>query len=407
VTLACAGLIGRFALAVCGLQPTQPAEVEPASSQPAPPAPSGPQPQIPARPGAAGWGPPILSTRVFPEGVKTEDDYAAWLSDTATRLAREADDAREPATKVERLLTAANFILARQIEPAASRSLLGISEAADARSMALHVSTATAMLVETEKLTGSLEPSEELREERLSAWRDAHQTLDAFARALAAFALSANETPPASRPAGEAESSKPEADETDPQHVQRLAAAGLAVCLEDDRPAVVAAALLWQSVLFGGIGEVDRAMRLLPLATRSVGRAAGSLEFYARLQRCRYTAARDGDAAAVALLLQMEEQCIDWFAGDEPRQDEAIRTAALTRIQLLATWANGLPPDADTERDWCRQAADAARREQFHQHETVLRLEEAVPTLIGDGALGAVGHGENRKELRPRDSDEN
>jgi hypothetical protein len=322
---------------------------------------------------------PPLSTRPYANGLTTEAEYDKWLSETAASMVRDAQGTEERALRIERLLAAANFILARRIEPAATRYLLQIPERADRTALASAVAEADPLLEEAAAAVKQLEPSDELKAERIEELERTLRTLEAFARALGAIAASA----PSSEP------TTPDEDEL--HRVRRKAAAGLAPSLEDTRPLVVAAATLWQSVLYGLTDELDRAMRLLPLTSKTFGRATAGTELFVRLQRCRYVARQGGYAAAIALLLGLEEQCVDAFAGDA-RKDEAVRAVALVRIQTLEQWEQALPTESETERTWCRQTAAAACREHFADEadRAVLRLEAVIPVIASKDAVPAT-----------------
>jgi hypothetical protein len=329
-----------------------------------------------------------LSARPYPAGVSNESEYAVWLHETAGAMAREARDTDDALLRIERLLGTVNFILTRKIEPPATRYLLRIAEGADFAALTDDAADALALLDEAAAAIQRLEPAKDLKSERIEELDRGQRMLEAFARAFAAIAPRDRE-PSVSRtgsdlPAAERGSS---AGDDDLRRLRRQAAAALAPILEDMRPAVAVAAVLWQSVLYGLTEELDRAMRLLPPASRTLSRATAATELFIRLQRCRYVARQGGYAAAVAMLLGLAEQCADAFAGD-PRKDEAVRVVELVRMQTLLDWQDALPAESEAERTWCRETAAKIEREQrLPGTIRVLRLEEAIPPIAGNGAV--------------------
>ena len=262
-------------------------------------------------------------------------------------------------------LAAANWILARQIEPAASRWFLDIALADDrvnvltavrhARSELSRARAAGPSAESTTRPAGAtaLPPEEHLLE-----------TLDTLARAIeAVFSegevdanLTANGQPPFQ----------------------------LALLLEDDRPTVASAARLWRAALFTRLGRGDRALALLPHPLAELSAENPRFDFYSRLFRCRCIADRGGYAAACMLLLQIEGRCHEWFT-DPQDQADAKRASALLHTRILARWRDAL--DAETpsgERDWCADAIERIRGTACHTAERcpVLRLELAVPMLV-------------------------
>jgi hypothetical protein len=104
--------------------------------------------------------------------------------------------------------------------------------------------------------------------------------------------------------------------------------------------------------------------------------------FFARLLRCRLIAARGGPATALALLMQIEERCDEWFTGDKERE-EAVRAARLVRIQILVDWHDSLDSSGSaSERQWCVERIKVLVDEHFGDNNgPVLRLTPAIPLL--------------------------
>ena len=340
-----------------------------------------------------------LSAAVYPPGVTDETQYAHRIQEQVDGLlaAAEAADRSDPAARVEYLLGAANWILARQIEPQVSRLLLGIERSQDAAFVIRSVAEARKHLAAAgpppdgpAEATVSLEGDEEaaepagqgripsaVSEESRHQSESIRNDLSAFADALAlAWAE------------GEAEN--------DAQAV-RAAASSLAVLLEDDRPGVAPAATLYQAVLYQRAGQSDRAMKVLDLALQPLPPDAASFAFFSRLLRCRYLAQGGGHAVAWSLLLKLEERCQDWFDSPEARQ-EATCAAVLVRLEVGELWEASLASSGDQERlAWCGRAKQRIQSTLLQPtgEPTATRLGSAVPLLLDvteliDGTPGAT-----------------
>lgn len=332
-----------------------------------------------------------LSATVYPPGVTDEKQYAHRIQEQIDALlaaAEAAADRSDPPdgglTRVEYLLGAANWILARQIEPQVTRLLLGIERSQDVafviRSVAearKHLEAAGPPAGGLAEAAASVERNEEaaepagrgripsvVPEESLYKFESIRNDLSAFADALAlAWA---------------------EGEGEDDAQAVRAAASSLAVLLEDDRPGVAPAATLYQAVLYQRAGRSDRAMQVLDLALQPLPPDAASFAFFSRLLRCRYLARRGGHAVAWSLLLKLEERCQDWFDSPEARQ-EAMRAVALVRLEVDEFWEASLASSGDKERlAWCARAKQRIQSTLLQPtgEPAATRLGNAVPLLL-------------------------
>lgn len=305
-----------------------------------------------------------LATTGHASGWADAEAYQKHLDDRAAELSRTARSVPDHLATRHHLV-AANWILACQIEPAASRWFLDVALPEDrhniltavrhARSEITRARAASAPGESTTRPTEAAAPSPE-----------AHllETLDTFARAIEAVFTE--------------EDADPDLTEDGQAPLQ------LALLLEDDRPTVASAARLWRAALFTRMGRGDRALALLPHPLTELSAADARFDFYSRLFRCRCIADRGGHAAACTLLLQLEGRCHEWFT-DPQDQADAERAGALLRTRILTSWRNTLDPDtASAERDWCASAVERIRRTACGKagHCPVVRLGLAVPMLV-------------------------
>ena len=274
-----------------------------------------------------------LSRSVYPPEITTEAGYLDWARSRREHYEAQSDG---PA--------AVNLTLAWELEPFASRWLLGLGTAQEQ-------ATANVLLASA---------IERLRAEPDTA--DSRLVLDPLLPF--AVALEAIWNP------GEGEVTT---------LARRRGVMGLAVLLEHERADVTSAALLWQAVLYREMGRPDKALKLLPLATARVERDASAYQFFARLLRCRVLADRGGYAAASALLLQVEELAHDWFT-DEHAREEATHAAMLVRMRVIEQWRNTLDPAVnDREVAWCTRAIERIRADLPEDRVELFRLGQAVP----------------------------
>lgn len=294
----------------------------------------------------------------------------------AAGLIRYADEAREaeeaggsPGSleEFDRRLLAANWIMARRLEPMASRILLGLPEEGDAAEAAQIVATAQAQLQRAAQLWAehSVENGPDSEDEQRRQRREHLEALRAFGRAFAALWPSAP------------------VEEERHEEVLREAASGLSIVLDAERSDVAAAATLWQAYLYARGGRQERALDLLPLALKPLkyGDRSG---YYARLLRCRLLVEQGGGAsAALALLTRIEESCGEWFDA-KTAQDQARGTARLLRRQTAAGWAETLQKENKPQlAAWCHGLVDRLDQgRNGHTPDALLRLEYAIPALV-------------------------
>jgi len=299
-------------------------------------------------------------------------DAAAFLASVTSRVAELQEQAGEEADAVRKtgfLLAAANLILAEQLEPSCSRKFLQLDNPQhdDDALVAAALDRVDAMLVEAEALLLT-EQKDSMNENPppTDQPKDLNRivvTLKAFAQALRAYLIL-------------------EAD-SDSSRVARRAASGLSIILEDDNPQIAAAAAFWQATLRAMEPDPTPALDILDRAIVDLPIDAPRFGFFSRLLRCRLVAARGGPAAALALLMQVEERADGWFKAD-PDRAEALRSCSWLRLRILQDWQDRM--DATThanERAWCGSRIDTLRAERFSDASgvTVLRLNQAIPII--------------------------
>jgi hypothetical protein len=170
--------------------------------------------------------------------------------------------------------------------------------------------------------------------------------------------------------------------ESDPNKAARRAASRVSVLLEDSNPQVVASAALWYASLRGREADREAALSVLDVPLSDPRPQAMPHAFFTRLLRCRLLAEQGGYAAALALLMQIEEQCERWFVEESDRAN-ARRAAIWVEIEVLGAWYDRLSdPAQSVERQWCAERMAALSADGFGSGPaTVLRLTLAVPLL--------------------------
>ncbi len=316
---------------------------------------------------------PQVRLRPMP-GFEDDAAYLRSIAARVTELEAQAGEAGNPMKQAESALAAANLILAHQLEPTCTRKLLHVNGNVDEHGEA--------------DLRGALGRADGLIERAGAALKELHnredqpadglqesthrlETLAAFAAGLRAF-LSPEKGAEAVRSA-------------------RRAASGLAPLREDRNQPVASAASLWQACLRNLESDQGPALAALDLALSDPVPESMPYAFFARLLRCRLLTDRGHPAAALALLMQIEERCNEWLTTDTERGD-ALRSAQLVRIQIMADWYGRLTgSNAASERKWCAESIQTLISEDFGEDgNTVLRLTPAIPIIASppdeDGA---------------------
>ncbi|MFH1110176.1 MAG: hypothetical protein V1790_13425 [Planctomycetota bacterium] len=319
-------------------------------------------------------------------GFADEGAFVESVTSRVAELQQQAADADDPQRKAAFLLAAANLILAEQLEPACTRRFFQLDpapqkpvlsrEGDDALAVAPALARSDVLIAEAEaSLRPSAEhdpsdenpPTTEPRGHSFAAQdKELHrtvETLKAFAQALRAYLTA-------------------EAD-ADPARTARRAASGLSVLLEDDNPQVAAAAAFWQACLRAMDPDPTPALAVLDPAVIDPPPDSLRFGFFSRLLRCRVLAAGGGSAAALALLLQVEERANDWFKAEAERAD-AVRACAWLRLRILQDWRDRLDSTSQVdERTWCSSQMETLRAQRFSdaRSPTVMRLSQAIPII--------------------------
>lgn len=303
----------------------------------------------------------------FPEIPEDITDIDSIREQEKTQVLETIVQAHQPS------LAAANQILAFLLEPVCSRKILGLpinpDEFAETR-IGAELARVNSLLETVEdsfehNIFKTLPPTESVRRAQENL-----RNLRAFYGALHAYLL-----------AGQDEEGTREA---------RRAASRLSPLMEQDDPRVVAAATLWQALLRSLEDDPDRALSVLDLALVDPQPESMPHAFFSRVLRCRLIGRRGGEAAALALLLQLEERCHDWLTDDGERA-AAIRVIQWERIRLMTHWREQPPTaKATPERRWCHSRAAVLMKEVFvDRGDTLFRLTPAIPILVGPAKIRA------------------
>lgn len=163
----------------------------------------------------------------------------------------------------------------------------------------------------------------------------------------------------------------------------REAATELSLLLEDSDPQVAAAAALYNAHLRRKALKPDRVLPSLDIALAPPKATRLPYDFFSRLLRCELIAQRGGHSAALALLMQMEILCDEWFARDEQR-DEALRSVTVVELHVLREWHRSLGEAGDDRaREWCAEQFGEFTRERLSDEPaSLLRLGRAIPILV-------------------------
>jgi len=297
------------------------------------------------------------------DGEADEKSETEAVARRAAELARLAVAAADPVTRCDLHLAAANWILARRIEPACSQYLLHLDRPGAAETIRQALPNVDRLL---EAAQASIRQAEERGTQTPQDWMSRSRrhlmTLETFVEAFRA-ALS-------------------EPDSPNYVEDRRAARSRLAILLEHDEPQIPAAAMLWCLELADPDADPKRVMRDLPLVLEEPSPAALPHAFYVRLARCRLIADGGGYTTAVALLMQLEERCAEWFRGDDA--DNALRTCVLVELQILRQWRDSLiAAGRQQERAWCERRFKKLVETHFTAViNPVLRLGSVIPMLI-------------------------
>lgn len=295
--------------------------------------------------------------------AENEAEFLNSISTQVARVSEEASGGGTPIDRANRLLTAANLILAHQLEPACSRRLLHM-EAPGAASEALqgHLDLAKKLIGEARAALEAADEGSDQDADRLVGVRHRANLLDAFSQALRTYLLPAASSEPA--------------------RSARRAASRLSALLEEDDPAIAAAARLWHGCLRAHEADPTPILSTLDYALARPPRSGLRQAFFARLLRIRLIAGQGGFAGAVGLLSQLEERCEEWFSKESEAED-ALRATTLVAIQILIDWHDSMSPSTQVEeRRWCAERIRQLRESRFSEHApTVLRLGQTIPIM--------------------------
>ncbi len=316
-----------------------------------------------------------LSTADLPDGIEDEQAYAKWLADRTAALLDAADKTDDPRKRLEARLAASNWMLAAECEPPMSQWLHGIDPGPNGARVGELARRALGHLAIARTDSERYTEQDDYDGEAAFAFETAIETLEAFADALQACVM---------------ETADEKAEKS------RRAARRLSEYLEDDRPQVAAAAVLWQGVLYGRADRLDRAMRMLPRSAAPPARETLRYSFFAKLLRCKYLAGRGSYATAWRLLLTLEEGSQEWFE-DVRLRTEAGRSAMLMKFEICQLWSGAGDDEANrATRAWCDEILAGIREEHFPAGADggLMRLATAAPMLVPmpDDQPGADPH---------------
>ncbi len=354
---------------------------------------------------------PFVELRIAPpEGHQSTAAFRQWVSSEHERLKTLAEQAGTPFEQAELQASIAAHLLAHSLVEVATCRVLSIElnectippndgtgqapiaemeissnlakvEASLARAVNALATIDTGPEVKApEDDEAPEQPGAPSRSPAIEELRQRIEIIGAFARAIRAAMLD-SETVPAT-PGGIAplDPASPGLGGNSRSDAARVAASGLSPLRENPDPAISAAAGLWQAVLRSNEDDKRAALAILGTATAEPKPGTLPYEFFGKLLRCRLIAERGSPAAALALLLQIEERCDGWFKGDARFQ--AVRTCAAVRMRILRLWSDRLKPEGnDDDRRWCdEQIAEIAS--DLSAQSSLLPLSPAIPLDI-------------------------
>jgi tetratricopeptide (TPR) repeat protein len=303
---------------------------------------------------AASTAPVELAPMTLGNRTLSEAELSEHHRRRVEALSAEFDATSDPITQALAALAAAEYVLARQIEPALSLELLGLTTAEDRRFISQRARQALDWL---EKAEARLHNNDEDVDVEDSLY-DRLEAAQAFAGVF--IEMCAEET------------------EDESEHEERVLTAcrRLALLLDAPDEALAASARLWQGAVYRRAGRADRAVQVLPRALARPG--PQPFDFFARLERCAALADTGRYAAAMALTNQEYQYIKRRLAPEEVRSVELVITRMQSRI--WRDWAEALQRDGqEREERAARQYADEAEaRLRTAASRGVFRLGHAI-----------------------------
>ncbi|MGB0717131.1 MAG: hypothetical protein ACPGXK_14725 [Phycisphaerae bacterium] len=307
--------------------------------------------------------------KLIPMGDAQGEGQPDSITSSIDELAAQAERAEDKMASIEHRVEAINLILSKGLEPACTRWLLHVplpsTGAADANAEGWmrHVMTQDekALLTRVSELTDAansdLESLEGVDAEAIGPVRQQLRDMTKFANAFQAL-LNPGDDAIAAR---------------------RRAASGLSVLLEQDDEATALAAALWYAALRGFEDDREPARSVLREPLERVKGKMSPLDFFGRLHRCRLSVNVKRPAAVLALLMQMEEYCDDWFP-DLPTRDAARQTLARLRLSIMQAWHTSIPTSRTKEREFCQTRINELQQQL--RDAMMFRLTLTVPFYV-------------------------
>ena len=289
------------------------------------------------------------------------------LKQEVARLTEQAARAEDPLAGIEQRLQAARLVLARGLEPACSRWLLAIplpalatNENAWDKAKASVTASDRAWLKQAPDLLSTvaddIDSLEGVHQEAAGPLSHQRKNLERFARALEASLIIGD----------------------DAEAQRRRAASGLSVLLEENDEETARAAALWYAALRGFEGDREPAQSVLRSPLEPIKRSMSRYDFWGRLHRCRLSANIERPAGTLALIIQMEEYCDDWFPS-VPAREAARASLSSLRLEIFEAWLASIPESRPRERAYC--AARIVELQNALQDAVMFRLGSAIPAM--------------------------
>lgn len=301
-------------------------------------------------------------------GYDDDQAYRREIAEQTAKIVKSAQEEDNQKVRAELLLAAANLILARQFEPAYTAKLL------DIRGLSFDSAEAVDMLDQADSLIlraqEALNKNEGDADASVEAVKDRLVTLLAFAGAVRGYLITA--------------------EDQEKTHAVRRAVSALSPVLEHENAHVAAAANLWQACLRSADGNPSRAIESLPFPSANIDKDTMPYAFFAKPFRCRLHGSRGGYAASIAMLIQIEERCEDWFESQKDQAD-ALRTTRWMQLRMLFDWYESFDASKQAkERRWCADRIEALKVDSFGtESKTVLRISPAIPLIFPTPVLSS------------------